>query len=148
MLFDCLTDERQLRGREVLLQLALGYSSAIGCMSGCAHITLSGVMEYYRCSLCRCQLLAFYDLCVSVDILYVLPLVVCVVRSGYLLELLSVEGGILLLPAGVLDSCTLCVCFSGILVDLACAAPLIPCGAIRELYFMHRHSVTAVDPML
>lgn len=45
----------------------------------------------------------------------------------------------LLLPAGVLDSCTLCVCFSGILVDLACAAPLIPGGAIRELYFMYWH---------
>ena len=36
----------------------------------------------------------------------------------------------LLLPARVLYSCTLCVCFSGILVDLACAAPLIPGRAI------------------
>lgn len=53
-------------------------------------------MEYYRCSLCRCQLFAFYDLCISVDVLYMLPLIVCVVRSGYLLELLPVEGGFLL----------------------------------------------------
>lgn len=53
-------------------------------------------MEYYRCSLCRCQLLAFYNLCISVDVLYMLPLVVCVVWPGYLLELLSVEGGFLL----------------------------------------------------
>ena len=105
-------------------------------------------MEYYRCSLCRRQLFAFYDLCVSVDVLYMLPLVICIVRPGYLLELLSAEGGFLLLPARVLDSCTLCVCFSGILVDLACAAPLIPGGAIRKLYFMHRHSITAVDPRL
>lgn len=45
----------------------------------------------------------------------------------------------LLFPAGVLDSCTLCVCFSGIFVDLACATPLISGGAIREFYFMYRH---------
>lgn len=96
MLFDGLTDECQLLGREVLLQLALGYGRTISGMPGCAHITLSRIMEYYRCSLCRCQLLAFYDLCVSVDVLYMLPLVVCVIRPGYLLELLSIEGSFLL----------------------------------------------------